>query len=160
MNKNGIKQLVQEELERFLPENGFELYDVDFVKEGKDYFLRVLVDKKKSASGELQYMSTDDCEIVSRYLSKVLDEKDPIEQNYYLEVSSPGLDRELKKDEHFERYAGESVDVKLYQKWNGKKEITATLLSKNSENLILKEDGEKFEIPMKNIAKISLTVVF
>lgn len=160
MNKKSVKQFVEESLDEFLAEHGFELYDVDFVKEGKDYILRVLVDKLANELGEEQYISTDDCEIVSRYLSEILDKEDPIEQNYYLEVSSPGMDRELKKDKDFERYAGKLVDVKFYKKIDNQKEITATLVSKKSDSLILEDNGIEKEIPMNNIAKVSLTVIF
>ena len=86
MAKIRIKELVAEELAGFLGENGLELYNVEFIKEGKDWFLRVYIDRTDDSSGGI---STDDCEKVSRYLSARLDELDPIEQNYYLEVSSP-----------------------------------------------------------------------
>ena len=93
MAKKKIKDIVAEELEDFLKENGYELYNVEFVKEGKDWFLRVYIDKVPAADApeEENYISTDDCETISRYLSERLDETDPIPQNYYLEVSSPGL---------------------------------------------------------------------
>lgn len=159
MNKKGVKQFVEQAIDKFLATNGFELYDVEFVKEGRDYFLRVQIDKLPNESGE-QYISTDDCELVSRYLSDILDAEDPIEQNYYLEVSSPGMDRELKKDKDFEKYAGQSVDVKLYQKIDNQKEITATLVSKDDDYLNLENNGVEIKIPMKDIAKVNLTVIF
>lgn len=160
MNKKGIKQFVEEYMKEFLEQQGFELYDVDFVKEGKDYFLRVFIDKLSAESGEEQYVSTDDCEAVSRYLSEILDREDPIEQNYYLEVSSPGIDRELKKDSDFEKYVGKIVDVKFYQKIDGQKGMTAKLIAKNGEDLILEENNNEIKISMKNIAKVNLAVVF
>ena len=89
-----------------------------------------------------------------------MDAEDPIEQNYYLEVSSPGMDRELKKDKDFEKYAGQSVDVKLYQKIDNQKEITATLVSKDDDYLNLENNGVEIKIPMKDIAKVNLTVIF
>lgn len=159
MNKKGVKQFVEQAIDEFLATNGFELYDVDFVKEGRDYFLRVQIDKLPNEAGE-QYISTDDCELVSRYLSDILDAEDPIDQNYYLEVSSPGMDRELKKDKDFEKYAGQSVDVKLYQKIDNQKEITATLVSKDDDYLNLENNGVEIKIPMKDIAKVNLTVIF
>lgn len=158
MNKKQIKSFVEESLALFLEEKGLELYDVDFVKEGKDYFLRVYIDKKQEGEEEL-YIGTEDCESVSRYLSLQLDEKDPIEQNYYLEVASAGMDRELKKDEHFRRYTGRSVDLKLYQNLEGKKTISGKLLEKKESSLILEKDGNEIEILLKDIAKVSLTVV-
>ena len=101
MAKKKITEIVEEITAEFLAENGLELYNSEFVKEGKDWFLRLYIDRltgEDTAEAEEeneQYVSTDDCEKVSRYLSDELDRLDPIEQNYYLEVSSPGLDREL-----------------------------------------------------------------
>lgn len=121
MAKNNIKETVEEILSEFLRLEGYELYNVQYVKEGKDWFLRVTIDK---LHGENQYIGTEDCEKVSRYLSEKLDESDPIAQNYYLEVSSPGMDRELLKKEHFERYMGRIVDVSLYKGIDGNKVLT------------------------------------
>ena len=100
MAKKKITDTVEELLADFLEREGYELYDCEFVKEGRDWFLRVYVDR--TAEGE--YIGTEDCEKVSRFLSEKLDEADPIEQNYYLEVSSPGMDRKLMKREHYARY--------------------------------------------------------
>ena len=91
-----ITELAETILSEFLSQNKLELYNVEFVKEGKDRFLRVYIDKAQDAEDE--YVDTDDCELVSRYLSEKLDEEDPIEDNYYLEVSSPGLERTLFRD--------------------------------------------------------------
>ena len=88
---------------------GAYLYDVEYVKEGGIWFLRVYVDKEEGG------ISLDDCEAISRKLSDVLDREDPISQNYYLEVASPGIERKLKTEEHFNRYLGETVDVGLYK---------------------------------------------
>lgn len=112
MAKKKISDIVFEVLESFLKDNSLELYNVEFKKEGKDWFLRVYIDKQPSPDSETQeYVNTDDCEMVSRFLSEKLDELDPIEQNYYLEVSSPGMDRELLKEEHYTRFAGQLVNV-------------------------------------------------
>ena len=93
MAKKKITEIVAEELDGFLRENGYELYNIEFVKEASDRILRVYIDWKQD--GEVRYIGTDDCEKVSRYLSKRLDELDPIEGSYLLEVSSPGIDRTL-----------------------------------------------------------------
>jgi len=156
-----IKEQVDEILKNFLEENGLELYNVEFVKEVKDWFLRVYVDKKPAHEGpiaeeEETYISTDECEMVSRFLSAKLDELDPIEQNYYLEVSSPGMDRPLLKDQDFIRYAGRLVDVKLYKGLDGKKEYEGRLVSKSSDKLVL----DTVEIPMELVSKVRLAVVF
>ena len=99
MAKKKITEIVEEITAEFLAENGLELYNSEFVKEGKDWFLRLYIDRlpdedtSEAEEENEQYVSTDDCEKVSRYLSDELDRLDPIEQNYYLEVSSPRLDR-------------------------------------------------------------------
>ena len=94
-----ITDRVEELLSGFFHENGYELYKSEFVKEGRDWFLRIYIDKRDSEEA----VGTEDCEKVSRYLSDRLDMEDPIEQSYYLEVSSPGMDRELFKREHYEK---------------------------------------------------------
>jgi ribosome maturation factor RimP len=106
---NKTVSLVEDLTADFFKENDLMLWDCEFVKEGRDWFLRLYIDR---TDGE--YVSTDDCEMVSEFLSKELDERDPIEQNYYLEVSSPGMDRELVKPEHFRMCIGQEVEVKTY----------------------------------------------
>lgn len=159
MAKIKIKDLVEELLNSFLNENGLELYNVEYVKEAKDWFLRVYIDKIEGF--EEEYISIDDCEKVSRFLSEKLDESNPIEQNYYLEVSSPGMDRVLLKEKDFIRYAGKQVDINLYQGINGKKMITGELVGKIDENIaIIDEKSNHIEIPMSKVAKVKLTVIF
>ena len=142
MAKKKITETVAELAGEFLAENGYELYNTEFVKEGRDWFLRVYVDKVQAkATGqeqaeqadEPQYISTEDCEKVSRFLSEKLDESDPIEQNYYLEVSSPGMDRPLITPEHYARYVGEEVEIRLYKAQDGIKNIAGTLESFDAE---------------------------
>lgn len=159
MAKIKIKDLVEELLNLFLDENDLELYNVEYVKEAKDWFLRVYIDKKEDF--EEEYISIDDCEKVSRFLSEKLDESNPIEQNYYLEVSSPGMDRVLLKDKDFVRYAGKQVDINLYQGINGNKMLTGELVEKTDENIaIIDEKSNRIEIPMSKVAKVKLTVIF
>ncbi|QAT43130.1 ribosome maturation factor RimP [Aminipila luticellarii] len=159
MAKIKIKDLVEEILTPFLKENSLELYNVEFVKEAKDWFLRVYIDKAEGT--EEEYISTDDCEMVSRFLSEKLDASDPIEQNYYLEISSPGMDRELLKEKDFIRYAGKQVDVNLYQAVDGKKKITGELVGIIEEHLVLiDENTKRVEIPMSKVAKTKLAVIF
>ena len=111
MAKKKITVLADELLSGFLQEEGLELYHSEFVKEGRDWFLRIYIDKPEGEG----YIGTEDCEKVSRFLSEKLDEADPVEQNYYLEVSSPGMDRELIKPEHYRRYVGSEVEIRLYK---------------------------------------------
>lgn len=156
MSKKKITEIVAGMLETFLQENGFSLWDCEYVKEGPDHYLRVYIDR---LDGE--YISTDDCELVSRFLDGRLDEEDPIPENYILEVSSPGLDRALTKEEHFAAYQGAEVDVKLYRQYNGSKEITGILGEVTEDTVSLTaENGETVKFPRKDIAKIRLTVVF
>jgi len=181
MAKVKIKEFTSELLGEFLEENELALYNVEFVKEGKDWFLRVYIEKPEGAAEE--YVSTDDCELVSRYLSDRLDEEDPIEQNYYLEVSSPGLDRALIFDNDYVRFAGRLVDVSLYKAFEGAKSFQeAKLVGKEDDKLIIEIDtaikkktkpGQKtkaanddenkwqrMEIPFEQVSKVKLAVIF
>ncbi|MEG0291345.1 MAG: ribosome maturation factor RimP [Anaerovoracaceae bacterium] len=159
MAKKKIKEVVAEILNDYLIEESLELWNVEFAKEVKDWFLRVYIDKVEPKEGE--YIGIDDCEKVSRFLSEKLDEEDLIEQNYYLEVSSPGMDRELITEEHYRRYIGELVDIKLYAPINGSKNIVCQLMDNNEEAIKVKfEDNNKIDIPKKQIAKTRLAVVF
>ncbi len=168
MAKEKVKDIVERELSGFLDENGYELYNVEFVKEIKDWFLRVYIDKKEDADSP--YVDTDDCEKVSRFLSDRLDALDPIEQNYYLEVSSPGMDRALLKEKDYIRYAGKQVDVSLYKAFEGKKNYTGELLSLSDGMLCIKvsevaKKGAKpkekeLAIPFEQVAKTKLAVIF
>ena len=166
MAKKKITEIVEEITADFLGQNGLELYNSEFVKEGKDWFLRVYIDKlpKEGADGnvEEEYVSTDDCESVSRFLSAELDRLDPIEQNYYLEVSSPGLDRALLKEKDFIRFCGHMVDISLYKAVNGKKAYQGTLKALTDDNkiVITDEKGEEIEFPREQVAKTRLAVIF
>ena len=154
MNKNQIIDEVTKYLEPILANFNFELVDVEFVKEGPSYYLRIYIDKEGG-------ITIEDCRVTSRAIEEVLDEKDIIEPAYMLEVSSPGLDRVIKKDQDFERFKGQVVDVKLYTAINKQKMIQGELVSKTEEVLTLcGEDGEKIEIPMKNVVVVRLAILF
>lgn len=159
MAKKQVKEIVEELLQDFLAEHHYELYNVEFIKEGRDWFLRVYVDKPQD--GEDAWISTQDCEKVSRFLSEKLDETDPISQNYYLEVSSPGLDRALLKEEHYIRFAGEPVEVRLYEPVDGRKQIEGILEGLKDETVFVTDGQNKtWELPLRQIAKTKLAVVF
>ena len=131
---------IEELIQPTVTEMGYELVDVEFVKEGPNWYLRIFIDKEGG-------VTIDDCEAVSKTLEKIFDEKDPIEQAYFLEISSPGIDRPLKKKEDFIKYNGEMVDVKLYKPYEGSKEYTGKLVGYD-EN-----DGTvTIEVDDKNIA--------
>lgn len=121
---------------------GCYIYDVEFVKEGGIYFLRVFADRDGG-------IDLDTCEVISRALSDVLDAKDPIKQNYYLEVSSPGIERKLKTKEHFDRYIGETVDIGLYKAIGGSKQLTGTLLGFEDGVIAVEVGGDRLEIGQK-----------
>ena len=111
------------------------LWDVRFVKEGASYFLRVYIDKEEG-------VNIDDCTNVSHAIDPVIDEADPIDKAYYLEVCSPGLERELTRPEHFERFIGSAVKVKLYKAYNGTKELKGILTGYNGGITLSTDDGE------------------
>lgn len=158
MAKIRIKELVAGMLAEFLEKNGYELYNVEFVKEGKDWFLRVYIDRTEDSAGGI---GTDDCEKVSRYLSARLDDEDPIGQNYYLEVSSPGMDRALLKESDYVRFAGRFVNVTLYQGMNGKKTFFGKLDGlRDGILIIIDEKQNRIEIPIEKVAKTRLAVIF
>lgn len=142
--------------------NGFELVDVEYVKEAGNYYLRAYLDKEGG-------ITIDDCEVISRELSDVLDKEDFIDESYILEVSSPGLGRQLKKDKDFKRSLGEEIDVKLFKavvlKENGKevktKELFGVLKDFNETTLFLEiEDGEILELTRSDIAIVKLAFDF
>ena len=162
MAKKKITEIVEEITADFLAENGLELYNSEFVKEGKDWFLRVYIDRQETEDKEEVYVSTDDCEKVSRFLSEELDRLDPIEQNYYLEVSSPGLDRELIKEKDFIRFCGRLVDISLYKAIDGKKTYQGILkgLTEDNSIVITDEKEEEIEFPREQVAKARLAVIF
>ena len=129
---------------------GVELWDVRFVKEGADWFLRFFIDKEGGVNITV-------CENLSRALDEPLDEADFIEQGYYLEVSSPGMNRELTKDRHFAQMMSEPILVKLYRAIDGKKEVKGTLAGKTDEVLLLcNEQGETVTLNTSDIASVRL----
>lgn len=154
MSKKKVTEIVSEMLEPFLRENGYELFNIEYIKEGKDWFLRIFID---SESG----IGIDDCEKVSVYISARLDEADPIDKNYYLEVSSPGIDRPLIKDSDYEKYRGREIDIWLYKAMDGKKMLTGTLEKMENNNIVIKDqNGKIIEIPREKTSKVKLAVIF
>jgi len=141
-------------LEPILKENNFELYDVEFVKEAGTFYLRAYIDKEGG-------ININDCELVSRRLSDLLDEKDFIPDAYILEVSSPGLGRALKKDKHFEKSIGEEVEIKLFKAIDKQKEFTGYLERFNDEIIVISDEEEnELEFERSNVASVRLVVHF
>lgn len=153
MNKKQMLEAVEGYLEPILNELHFALVDVEYVKEGPNYYLRIYIDKEGG-------VNIDDCRTTSRAIEEVLDEKNLIEEAYTLEVSSPGLDRVLKKDREFDYFKGRLVDVKLYKAIDGEKHLIATLDHKDGDKLYLTNEGEALELDMKDIAVVRLAVIF
>ena len=132
---------------------GCSLWDVEYVKEAGTWYLRIYIDKETG-------VSIDDCEAVSRPLSDALDEADPIEGSYVLEVSSAGADRPLKKPEHFEQVIGAEVEVRLYRPADGRKDHVGTLLAyQDGDVTIAAPQGER-TFPKKDVARVRLSVRF
>ncbi len=155
--KEKYESRTEEMLTPIAAENHVEIYDVEYVKEGSDWYLRCYIDKEEG-------VTIDDCEKVSRALSDELDKGDFIEDAYILEVSSPGLGRQLKKDKHLEKSLFEEVDIKTYKPVNGQKEFTGVLkaFDENTVTLGTRDEKETEDIVFnrKEIAAIKLTLDF
>ena len=152
--KKSIESTIEELVQPIIDSNNFELVDVEYVKEAGEYYLRIFVDKEGG-------ISLNECEVVSRALSEILDIKDPIKDNYYLEVSSPGLDRPLKKDKDFVRYQGRDVEIKLYKPLNGSKQFEGELVGLTEDkNIKVIIDNEEVEFNKKDVALIRLAIEF
>lgn len=169
MAKKKITEVVGELLEDFMVSEGYYLYNTEFIKEGRDWFLRVYVDLAEEKSigedGKEKYIGTEDCEKVSRFLSEKLDESDPIEQNYYLEVSSPGMDRALITPEHYRRYIGKDVEIKLYKGIDGTKKVDGVLKAfeegeEDSIVTLIDYNEKEWKLPLSAISKAKLAVIF
>lgn len=142
------KEVYLEELTAPIIESlGYELADLTFEKKGKDWCLTLFIDSENG-------ISLDDCEKVSRSISEVLDEKDPIEQSYYLEVSSPGIDRPLKKDRHFLTNMDKKIAIHLFAPIDGKKDFQGVLKSFTPDELSIElENGAVLKLETNKIAK-------
>ena len=127
---------------------GVSLWDVRFVKEGADWFLRIFIDKEDG-------VSIDDCVNVSHAIDPIIDEADPIDHSYCMEVSSPGIGRELIRPEHFIKMTGKEVKVRLYKALDGAKEFIGTLCSYD-DTLVIDTDAGKKEFDKKSVAKVYL----
>lgn len=158
MAKEDISARVSALLEEYIEGRELEIYRVTYKKEGPDWVLRVFLDKPMGAENE--YVSIEECEDATRYLSDKLDETDIIDRSYNLEVSSPGLDRELIKDTDFVRFAGREVEVRTYGQINGSKNFEGTLVGKEGDTVIVEVAGNRLEIPKDKISKINLAIVF
>lgn len=148
-----ITKIVEKLVEPILEKYGFDLVDVEFKKEGKSHFLRVYIDKPGG-------ITLDDCQIVSEELSNKLDIEDPIPFSYYLEVSSPGVDRPLLSDKDFIRNKGRVVEVYLKQPFLNKMVLIGELIEKKQTELVLNVNEGKISIPADLIKKVKIALKF
>ena len=152
MKRSEIEEKTTELVMPIIEEGGYSLWDVEYVKEGPDFILRVYADKEGG-------IGIDDCVAISRKLSDKLDEADMIEEAYILEVSSPGLTRPLKKDKDFERSIGRLVEVKLYGAVNCMKELEGELKAFDEGSITVTIDEEEIKLERSNISGIRLAFV-
>ena len=138
-----IEALVKEKIENI----GYELYDVEYAKEGKNYFLRIFIDKPEG-------IDIEDCEKVNNEINDILDTADYIKEQYFLEVSSPGIERILKKDKHLKQNLGSEIEIKLFRPIDKKKSLEGTLEKFDEEKIYIKIDEDEKEINRKDIAQI------
>jgi ribosome maturation factor RimP len=152
-----VTEVVEELTQPILQELELELVEIEFVKEGKNWFLRVYIDKENG-------VDIEDCGTVSERLSEKLDELDPITQNYFLEVSSPGAERPLKKAKDFEKAIGKNVFIKTYEPIDGEKGFEGKLLDYNGQTvkveIKIKTRKKVIEIPYEKVASARLAVIF
>ena len=154
VNRKSIEASIEKIANPIADELGFELVDIEFIKENSQYFLRVYIDK-------LGGIGLDDCQKMSQSLGEILDKEDPISVSYYLEVSSPGLDRPLKTDKDLKRNLNKEITVKLYEAIDGKKNFEGILESLNEEYIYLRIDENKvMDILKSKISLIRLVVKF
>ncbi|SKA76470.1 ribosome maturation factor RimP [Clostridium sp. USBA 49] len=149
MNNELLMEKILKLVKPIVEEQNYELYHLEYVKEFGENYLRIYID---SPNG----ISLNDCEKVSRPVSDILDAADPIKESYYLEVSSPGINRILYNDAHLKKYINNLVDVKLSKIYNGKKRFEGILKNFNSNEIIISNDGIDIIIPRDKIKLISL----
>lgn len=138
-----VGSLLQEKIEKL----GYELYDVEYGKEGADYFLRIYIDKPEG-------IDIEDCEKVSQEINPVLDEVDYIQETYFLEVSSPGIERNIRKEKHLEASIGQKIEVHLFKPIEGKKIWVGILQEWNKEDVCLLEEEKTIKLPRADISKM------
>lgn len=151
MKRTEIEQRCEALVQPILDEHQYELWDVEYVKEGSNYYLRVYADKEGG-------ITIDDCVTISRALEEQLDKEDFIEEAYILEVSSPGLGRPLRRERDFEKSLGEVVELKLYKAKNGEKEYTGVLKEYTKDTVVLSFEDEEQEFQRSELAMIRLAI--
>ena len=146
--KKNVRETVREAIEPTVNSLGYEIWDVTYQKVGADYHLEITIDSEDG-------INIEDCERVHRAIDPILDESDPIEGFYYLEVSSPGVERELRTDKHIECSLGERVEAKLFTQKNGVKSVVGTLVSFVDGVVGIEAGGELVELTRNEISKLT-----
>ncbi len=150
--KKSVRETVREAIEPTVTGMGYDIWDIQYSKVGADYTLEITIDK---AGG----ITIDDCETVHRAIDPIIDECDPVEGFYYLQVSSPGIERELRTDDHLARSVGERVEAKLFSPVDGRKSVTGRLSSFDADSITIDEEGGSVTLPRQAVSKLS-TVYF
>ena len=143
-----IEEKVEKLVKPIIENLGYELYDVEYAKEGKNYYLRIFIDNEKG-------IDLNDCEKVNDSITDILDEGNYIKEQYFLEVSSPGIERVLRREEHSKKSIGEEINIKLFKKdEKGNKEYLGRLKDFDQNEIIIEQEEKKIKIERKNIAQI------
>ena len=153
MSKKSISEKVGEIVLPIVESKGLELVEVEYVKEGPNWFLRVYIDKESG-------ITIDDCQLVSEEISDKLDKNDPISNSYYLEVSSPGLERPLKKDRDFEKNKGRIIEVRLFKAINDKNNFEGELLGLEDGKVVIKINEEIYKFERQNVSLVKKVFKF
>lgn len=146
MAENSIEKKTKELLEKIILDLGYELYDIEYAKEGEEYHLCIYIDKPGEG------ISINDCEKVNDAITDVLDKADFIKDQYFLEVSSTGLEKNLRKDEHFQKQIGNNIEVKLFSKLNNQNVFEGILKEFNNEYLIIETEDSEVKIDRNKIS--------
>lgn len=147
MTKKNVSEKISEMALPIVESKGFELVDVEYVKDGPNWYLRIYIDKDGG-------ITIGDCQIVSEEISENLDKVDPIPNSYFLEVSSPGLERALKKDKDFEKYKGELVEVRLYNPLDKKSTFEGELVGLEDQKIVIKIDDNIYNFDRQNVSLV------
>ena len=153
MNKSNIIDYVRKISDKIVEDMDIEIYDVEYVKESGLNYLRIYISKETG-------VNLEDCSIVNRKISEEIDKEDPIEDVYYLEVSSPGIDRAFRNNIDYEKNIGKEVELKLYSKLNDKKYYLGILIEFDEDTVTVEEVGKEVKIDRSNISKINKSVEF
>jgi ribosome maturation factor RimP len=146
--KRSVSETVRTAIEPIVTELGYSIWDITFGKVGADYHLEITIDKAEG-------IDINDCEKVHRAIDPILDEVDPIEGFYYLDVSSPGLERELRTAEHIAATLGQTVEAKLFAAYEGRKSVLGTLVSGDAESVTIKDEAAEITIPTDKISRLN-----